>query len=292
MKTVNQVYLFIIILLSSILFPAYALPDLFPTPHIDNDIALVYQNTPAKEGKFRSENWGLDIMNSYFIDQYKRTSGPDGDKVTMTSEGFYRNVGSYSVTLEFKEKDNRLQQTRFTREVTDFSGETALSYKISFEGFRDIFPEDTYASEILAFLFRGLDMTPKSKFTFHWWSTESSAIRMYTKVKKPREITVPAGTFTCYPVEVYVDIAGFLDRGGYINKLVNPFMPDSILYFDVNHPHYFIYYEGPHGPPGSVESHIDLVKIVKGEQAIEEIRQKIKSPETYAGDGKLPNIFE
>ena len=292
MNRLKKVSLSAIIFSCLIASPTDVLPDLFPTPHIDNELAFVYSHTPVKEEEFRKKDAGLGLMNAYSIIQQKRISGPDGDKVVMTLDAYAKKVGAVIMTLEFKEKDDRLQQTRFTREIIDPSGKTALFFEIDFENFRDIFPEDVYALEVIMFLYRGLDMTPKSKFTYHWWTTESSAFRMHTKVKKPEKITVPAGTFTCYPIELYVDFAEFLDRGQYINTLINPFVPDHIMYYDVNPPHYYVHYQGPMGPPGSLESKVDLVKIVKGEQEIEKIRNRIKSPDYYTDDGKLPNIFE
>ncbi len=292
MKILKQISLSAIIFLTMTLFPSPGLPDLFPTPHIDNDLAFVYLHTPVKEDEFRKSGSGLDLMNSYSIIYQRRTSGPDGDKVVMTLEGFAKKIGTMVMTLEFKEKDDCLQQTKFTREIISISGEPTLFYEIDFDNFRDIFPEDVYALEVIMFLFKGLDMTPKSRFTYHWWATESSAFRMYTKIKKPEKLTVPAGTFTCYPIELYVDFAEFLNRGKYINTLVRPFIPDHILYYDVNPPHHYVHYEGPLGPPGSLECNIDLVKIVKGEKEIERIRNKIKSPASYTDDGNLPKIFE
>jgi len=88
-------------------------------------------------------------------------------------------------------------------------------------------------------------MKPRTKFKYYWWASERSVIPMYTKVKNPKKITVPAGTFTCYPIEMYIDVADFVNKGEFVNKIINPFLPDLSLYFDVNPPHYFVHYTGP-----------------------------------------------
>ncbi len=275
------------------LFPNYAFPDLFPIPPIDNDVAVVYSTTPVKQESFIMKKWGINVMNSYSIEQYKRTNGPEGEKVIMTREYTDRNFGTSILTLEFKPEGDRLRQTRLLREVIKFSGGKALYYELNFDDLGSTYPpEDTYALEVRTFLFRGLDMTKKSKFHYNWWASEMAIIPRYIKTKKTKEITITAGTFNCYQIELFIDIGGFVNRGDYLNKIINPFLPDFIMYFDVNPPHYFVHYKGSVGPPGSPEVNMDLVKIVQGEQAIEEIRRKVRSPDSYTDDGKLPDIFE
>ena len=114
---------------------------------------------------------------------------------------------------------------------------------------------------------------------------------MYLKVKRPKKITTPAGTFKCYRIELYGNIADLLNRGDYLNTILQPFLPDMVLYYDVNPPHYFIHYRGSMGPPGSAEGNMDLVRILKGEEAIEKVRRRLHSPDSYTEDRKLPDIF-
>jgi len=291
MKTFNRVSLSFLTLSFLLFIPTYALPDLFPLPHIDNDVALIYQQTPVKEETFINKKWGLNFMYSYTLEQHKLVKGPEGEKVIMIFEGVDRNFGSQIVTQEFKVIDGRVQQTKFRREIIKFSGKKVLTYDIDFEGLRSEFPEDSYASEIFSFCFRGLDMTSRSKFRYYWWASDRSALPMYLKFKRPKTITTPAGTFKCYRIELYGNIADLLNRGDYLNTILQPFLPDMVLYYDVNPPHYFIHYRGSMGPPGSAEGNMDLVRIVKGEEAIEKVRRRLHSPDSYTEDRKLPDIF-
>ena len=272
-------------------FPARVFPDLFPIPPIDNDVAIVYSTTPVEKEIFKAKKWGLNVMNSYSLEQYRRTRGPEDEKVIMTRKFTDRNFGTSVQTMEFKVQGDRLKQTRLVREIIRLSGESVLSYDLDFKRLGNAYPEDTYAPEMGGFLYRGLDMSRKSKFFYYWMPSERAVVPRYIKIKRPRKITVPAGTFKCYPIEMFVDVAAFIHRGGYLNRIVNPFMPDFVMYFDVDPPHYFVHYQGPLGGPGSPEVNLDLVKIVKGEQAIEETRRKLRSPSSYTDDGKLPDIF-
>ncbi len=286
-------FIFFLLLSPAVLLvmPFQAAGDLFPMPPIDDEVAFVYRQIPVEKDKFISENWGFKFSNTYSMTYYKWQTTQTPKKVVMVMEGVDREVGPYIVTMDFIEQQGRLKQTRFTRKVLKYSGEAVLTYEIDFEKFRHIFPPDSYASEIIGFLFRGLDKRSKSKFTYYWWASEKSAFLMNTVVKRPKRVTVPAGKFTCYPIELYANIADFMDKGEYLNKIVNPFMPDQVLYFDVNYPHYFINYEGPMGPPGSMEIKIDLVKIIKGRKKIEKMRQQLWSPALYANTDGLPQIF-
>ena len=67
---------------------------------------------------------------------------------------------------------------------------------------------------------------------------------------------------------------------------------DTIIYFDVNPPHHFVNYKGTLGPPGSTEVSLELLKVVKGREKIEEVKRRMMLPESYSEDGKLLDIFE
>ncbi len=275
------VFLLMIILTSLLLIPNNAVSDLFPVPHIDEDTAFIYLTTPVKKEKFINKKWGLDFVNSYSIEEHKKGSDLDGEKITTTYETMDKDVGRYKITLEFKITNGRLKQTKFIKEVITFSGKKAFSYKINLDKAGNMFPFDTYAYEINTFLYRGLEMRPKTKYAYYWWATERTAIPLYIKVKRPKKITVPAGTFKCYPLEMYMDVSGYFNKGNYINALINPLLPDMILYFNVEPPHHFIHYKGPIGTPGSMEINLDLVKIVKGRDEIASAKEKLYH------DGKL-----
>ena len=293
MKRLNRIYTSLAIVSCLLFFPTYAFSELFPIPHIDNDVLFVYLQTPVKHESFINKKWGLDYLYAYSTEQHKRVQGPDGEKVISIGESIDRNVGSYVVTLEFKVKDGRLQQTRALREIIKFSGEKVIYHDVDFEGLGETIPEDSYTAEVMTFLFKGLTMTPKSKFSYHWWASDRSVFRMRLKVKKPKEITTSTGTYRFCPIELSPpNIAEFLNKGDYLNTIINPFLPDTIMYFDANPPHHFIYYKGSFGPPGSPEVNLELVKVVKGEQEIEKIRQRMRSPDIYTDEFTLPNILD
>ncbi len=293
MKRLNRIYTSLVVLSFLMFFPTYAFPELFPIPHIENDVLFVYLQTPVKQESFINKKWGLDYLYAYSTEQHKRVQGPDGEKVIMIGESIDRDVGSFIVTIEFKEKDGRLQQIRSLKEIIKFSGEKVLVHDVDFEGLGKTIPEDSYTGEIMTFLFKGLNMTPKSKFSYHWWASDRSVFPMHLKVKKPKEITTSSGTHRCYPIELSpMNIAEFLNKGDYLNTIITPFLPDTIMYFDANPPHHFVYYKGSFGPPGSPEVVLELVKIVKGEEEIAKIKKRMRSPELYVGKMTLPNIFD
>ncbi len=281
-KIIGQAAAFILIITFSIHFPKDAFSDLFPIPPIESDTAFIYQVTPVDMKQYKKRKWGFNYINGYTIEQHKLIRSPEGDKITMIIESIDKNVGSYIVTLDFMVEDGHLRQTRFLTEIITFSGETISRHEINFNKLRDLFPPDIYSAEIITFLFKGMNKTPKSTFSYYWLATEKAAIPMYTKMKKLKKITVPAGTFTCFPVEMNVNVADVLKKGKYINKIINPFLPKVVLYFDINPPHHFIHYRGPFGPSSSIEGNMDLIKIVKGKQAIKEARQQLRSPDFYA----------
>jgi len=289
-RIVQVIFVFSLILIT--FFPTLAFAELFPVPPIDEEVAFVFLVTPVKKEKFINKKWGLKFINTYSIEHHKRITTPEGDKILMIMEGVERDCGPYKVVLEFIEKDGKIQQTRFLKELYDFSGNNVLTYDVDFKNMDHVFPPDRYTSEINTLLLRGIDISPKSKFHYYWWASERSVIPMYTKVKKPREITVKAGTFKCYPIDIFMNVADFVNKGDFLNSVINPFLPDITMYFDVNPPHYFVYYKGPIGPPGSPEANLELVKIVKGKEEIEKVRKKVTSPDLYGPELESPVLFE
>ncbi len=286
MRSMNTIC--VLILLSIIFFPTSAVSELFPISIIENDVAYIYHITTLKEEKYKNKKWGLFLKHYYAIEQHQRFEEPDGERITITTEGIDKDFGKQVRIIEFKVKNSRLRQTYFQKEIIKFSGKKVNSYVVDLEELSAQYPEDTYTTEAIYFLLRGLELNHKTKFRFHWWGSETSIIPMYAKInKKQKKISVPAGTFTCFSAKLFVDVSDFLDRGEYINTLISPFMPDNLLYFDVNPPHYFINYMGPLGPPSSPEKNFELFKVVKGKEEIENARSKLMSPKSYNNDGKL-----
>ncbi len=261
--------------------PPLAFSGLFPAPLINNDQAFIYLTSPVKQEKYINKKWGLPFLNDYSLHRYQRTKDSEGEKVIMIGENIDPETGIFITTLEFKAIGDSLQQTKFCKKLINWSEETVFSYEADFESMAHRFPADSYAFEIFPLLLKTLINNAASKFSFHFWASERTVIPMYVKakIKTIKEVTVPAGTFNCYPIEVYPNVADFLNLGEYFNTIVHPFVPTFIFYFEVEPPHRFIHFKGPAGPPGSSEINLDLVRTVKGEKAIKDIRARLMSKE-------------
>jgi len=275
----------------SLLFPVCGYSELFPLPPIEEETAFIYRSSPVKKGKYSQAIWGFNLSSGYTIEQHKIERNPEGQKITMIQESIDKKIGSNIVTLEFSVESGRLKQTRFLREVITFAGDRVFHYEIDLKKLGKVFPPDSYSVEIMTFLFKGMYQIPKQTLSYHWLISEKSAVPIYVKMKKPKKINVPAGTYTCFPVEMYIDVADFMSRGKLLNRIINPFLPEVVLYFDINPPHHFVHYKGPLGPPGSAEGRMDLLKVVRGKEAIKEACSKLKSPDFYADRNDFSTIL-
>ena len=74
--------------------------------------------------------------------------------------------------------------------------------------------------------------------------------RINAQVKGTEVVTTPAGTFSCYRVELFPQLVGPL-------KVLAPKMA---LWCRTDPPHYWVRYQGPVGGPGSPQAIIELVE--------------------------------
>jgi len=81
--------------------------------------------------------------------------------------------------------------------------------------------------------------------------------RIKAQVKGTEMVTTPAGTFSCYRVELVPQLLGPL----------KVFAPRMALWCRTESPNVWVRYQGPVGGPGSPEAVIELVQFEQGDKA-------------------------
>ncbi len=259
MKTI-KIPVIVLILVSLSALSANA--ELFPIPNVKNGEEIHYFINPKEKEQYVNKKWGIDVANTLMKITNLIEETPSGKKLIMINEGNNSSGGSMVITNEFMMTPKGLKQIVFDKKIIDKrNNEVVFHYSVDFEKMSSLFPHDTYTSEVFSLVMRGLDFEKKPKLRFHWWGSERSVVPLYTKIKKPKDITVKAGTFTCYRVETWADLSEFARIGNFLMKLASPFLPVYVNYFDVKPPHNFIAFEGPIGPPGSPEVFFEMMEI-------------------------------
>lgn len=110
---------------------------------------------------------------------------------------------------------------------------------------------DSLGVEMLPIQLRVLPATDSAGMRFHLVTREGKVVAMATQIVGRERVSVPAGTFESYKIEL--EITGIL---GWAANLV---LPKMYLWHAVAPPHVWIKYQGPDGGPGSREVVRELV---------------------------------
>jgi hypothetical protein len=128
----------------------------------------------------------------------------------------------------------------------------------------------------MSFCLRGGPFIPKSKITFNVIMPERGPLKMYGNISKER-ITVPAGTFPCYKVQIVPDTQSMIDQmpGGFkklpgLGSLLPHFMPSMYRWFSQEEPYYIVKAEGFFMSPSSTTSEgmIEELVSIESKQAL------------------------
>ena len=97
----------------------------------------------------------------------------------------------------------------------------------------------------LSFCLRGCTFVPKKKIAVSAMCIEGTVLRLHGPISTEK-VTVPAGTFDCYKVELVGDV---MDTMGYkmppgMGGLVEHFLPTNHYWFSQKEPHYLVKLEG------------------------------------------------
>jgi hypothetical protein len=75
--------------------------------------------------------------------------------------------------------------------------------------------------------------------------------RIFASVVKTETITVPAGAFPCYMIQLAPDYESILGSWAWGAKLLKPLVPDYYFWIETEEPHRLIRFTGKFGPNGS-----------------------------------------
>ncbi len=113
-------------------------------------------------------------------------------------------------------------------------------------------PPHAIGAEILATELRGLPDQPGQQMRFVLLTMGGKTIGMLAKIVGRQRVTVPAGSFECYKVE--------LAPSGVAGLVADLLMPKMHMWYTVAAPHIWIKYQGPEGGPGSRQIVRELVR--------------------------------
>ncbi len=110
----------------------------------------------------------------------------------------------------------------------------------------------TYPVEFLSVLLRLLPTAPDQEIRFQLVTHAASVVDMRANVVGRERVTVPAGTFDCYKIE--------LRPTGFTGFLATIIMPNFYMWHTEAAPHFWVKYQGAEGGPGSREIVRELLR--------------------------------
>jgi hypothetical protein len=151
--------------------------------------------------------------------------------------------GNWTTTSMF-EVNSSIYQIFSKREFNSESGKKSFeNKKFDFENNRAFFGgkmlkinKEYIGQEGLGILMRSFIASGLKKYSFHLLTNEPAKYKMDLKLLCIENITVPAGTFECYKIQMSPDL-GLL-------KIATVFIPPTYFWYTTNSPHFFIRYEG------------------------------------------------
>jgi hypothetical protein len=187
------------------------------------------------------------------------------NKIQEEGKGFYKVYGLTEYlgkgVLEetaIYEINETLKPISFHKVVKGRSGKVLIKEEEIYEDESLEIPLNTLMQSCAStFAFRGGPFIPtgpfmpKSRITFYYLMPPAAKpLKMYTDTSKEK-ITVPAGTFECYKVQINPDVQSMVDvmmQGvkmppGF-ETLAPNFMPPTLRWFSQKEPHYLVRAEG------------------------------------------------
>ena len=104
--------------------------------------------------------------------------------------------------------------------------------------------------ELLFHWARTIPFEESGKAEFLLWVSPKRSFRIKAQLQGTETVTTPAGTFSCYRVDLRPELFGPLEN----------LAPRLSLWCATQAPHFWVRYRGPVGGPGSPEALIELVK--------------------------------
>ncbi len=142
------------------------------------------------------------------------------------------------------------------------------------------YPEDTFPVFCIVQAMRGTLFEEAQQVTLTLWIAPTELFRLVLFIRDTVQTSVPAGTFTCYLVEMRPDIRSILPMSPLLARLVQPFVPEYRFWFSVEPSHPLVRFEGALGGAGAVKHTIELTKI-----AVEGTHTEYPTHMKEAGDG-------
>jgi len=113
------------------------------------------------------------------------------------------------------------------------------------------FSEDLNHFYSIPMTIRGMDFPAHEKNDLKiWFSSHFTPWKMDVTVKGKDRVTVPAGTFSCWRVEVTPDLKAIMQRWYWIARILKAWIPSYGYWFSQEAPHLLVKFEGRFGPVG------------------------------------------
>ena len=187
---------------------------------------------------------GHEIYTLNMINESRREEGRDFFDVKQVWSWKDGRRTEYDARLEATDHLTWISAFRLEQ---DAKGRTLIREKMSVpeEICMPGMPPDLYYYATIFFIHRGQISHKDERMAYHVLYPGEGMLRILSRVRKEETVTVPAGTYVCYPISLVPDMRFFFGVMGRIIRLfANYAMPENTLWFSVEWPHFLVKYEG------------------------------------------------
>ncbi len=186
------------------------------------------------------------------------------DAISWEMEAFFaiENPPLFMEITRIAKSDNGRELWRKSKFFDPAKGQITVKQSVSgelpeektiFSSKRPVFPAD-----ILVAVLRGYDFESRETFEFYILSSQASLYKISSRAVKKEMVTVPAGSFECYRMDLTPDL-------GVLNLALKPFLPKTYVWFTAAKPYVWIKYEGLESGLNSPYVVMELIRFKDGD---------------------------
>lgn len=155
------------------------------------------------------------------------------------------------IIWNFRLDKEQLSLVGLTKKIISRTGRTVSETWYDYNDVMFSFPENLCYMYTIPVWLMGKELKAGDRYEFNiLLSYNGAPMHMFANVKSVQKVTVPAGTYECYLIQLEPDLQKILGKWAWAAGVIAKFVPDYYFWLDVNPPHWMVRFEGKFGPVG------------------------------------------
>jgi len=236
-------------------------PSLVPNPTVALPPTAHYRVRPRDKRTFLTV---LDAHDLFSVEDQRCSAvsvqrGADAGSIVIEVEHPFRQ-GLIRERLTCAQGATGLRATSLDRVVLDVEHVERRREHVDFSSRTIPLPEALYPEVMLPFVLRWFPFDGQLRSVYAWMNDRFVA-RVYHEQVGETTLDLPIGKRRAIEFMMYPDFGDWVPLGTVLTKLSKAFVPKYRMWFEPHPPYSVLRFEGPYGPPGSVEIVLELERL-------------------------------